>query len=219
MVKKYRRSTILFALVMLVFGVVLLLERAIPADAIEAKTLVLTDERGRERILLGTLTGDGAPYMFFLDKSGRGRVAIVLNGNGVPQVELYGEQREPTGIFALTDSGRPFLDLRVPGGNSAGIGVTNSDAPYVNLYQREPGYSIGLDIPAHGLPSITLGHSTIKEPKRTPLTMSLTDGVNPRIEFKDASGRGRLVMGLEADGKASISVMDEHGQKESLDVE
>lgn len=112
-------------------------EDAFRSAFIEARTLVIADEEGRPRILIGVME-DGSPGIHLLDTEGKSRAMIMLEPAGAPGILFNDPDGRSRMAFSLADGENANLNLLDENGRlrlvlgsrpdgSAAIGILDKD--------------------------------------------------------------------------------------------
>jgi len=179
-----------------------------PAEVLRARGLIIEDEAGVPRILLG------AP---------------------VPRVKERKRTDPTTGIVLLETSGADRLQLGAVGGPQMGGKVNPRQSPAVGLMVNDPsgderaGFGVfengqcgwGLDYPSQreaivaavmpgsGFAGIMIAADKEESPERA--LLSTTGAGETALKLSDAKGMERATLGVD-DKSPSLKILDEHGR-------
>lgn len=106
-------------------------------DVIEARQIILRDEKGTPRLLLIADSEAGSPWISLHDEDGDQRLVLRIQGRGRPEIQLFGKTGPALAEFTLTADGLPTLTMT---GTNSGLdmGINRNSQPYCRLYGKNP---------------------------------------------------------------------------------
>jgi len=152
---------------------------------IRAKRLVLVDDAGKLRAVLGSATR-GAVSLGLLDNDDKIRAVLIVDANGIPRLDLFGADETRRMVLSVFPN-RSGLAIFGEGGRGGAV----------------------LDVAADGTAS--LGLTDKQERARAGLQLR-TDGT-VLLNFSDISERVRAALGVGADGAPGLGIWDKDGKR------
>ncbi len=165
-------------------------------DLVKAKKFVVVDDDGKERVVIGRPGGDlgsDASGVFVYDRAGELRVCTASPQPDPPG----GERREVASGLLIFDK---------TGTERGGFSTLNDDSVVCALDGKDR-EAIAMAVWPNGLPTFAMYDPAEKnyEP-----SVWLNVGLNgyPGLSFLDPNGKSRMVVGIDQDTKAGISLSD-----------
>lgn len=110
-------------------------------DIIEARRIILRDEKGTPRLYLIADSEAGSPWVSLHDEDGDPRLVFRIQGRGRPEIQFFGKTGPALAELTLTADGLPELTMK--GTNSAlVIGIDRKGQPSLSLYGNNPEISL-----------------------------------------------------------------------------
>lgn len=202
----YRKLLIVPCLAVLSFAVVAFKPHEGVQDLIKAKKLVVVDDDGKERVVIGRPAGESGK-----DASG----VFVYDPRGQLRVSTASPQPNPPGEGQRRDAASGLLIYDATGKERGGFG-TLDDGTAVCALDGKDHEAVAMVVWPNGLPTFGMWNPAEKDPR---ISVWLNVGLNgcPGLSFLDPSGKSRMIVGIDEDSKAGISLSDA-GEKEVLRV-
>jgi hypothetical protein len=197
-----------------------------PPEIVTATQVNLVDRGGRLRGILSAEDERGMASLALLDPAGRPRALLAVTPDGAPTFELY-DQGQALRVHATVQGEAPVVAVETGGGRRAILGgLTGSPAlTFTDGAQNRAEVGLG----GNGLPSLTMFGPT----GQRQVSLLVDGDSQPLLTFRDDSGRSRaslgvvqgatvvnladparvrVVLGVAADGTATISFLDDAGR-------
>ena len=192
----YRKLLLLPCLAAGVFAVVGFKSDGVP-DVVKAKKFVVVDDDGKERVIIGRPAGElgkDANGVFVYDPRGKLRVAT---SSPDPDPPGQGERREVASGLVIYDAT----------GKERGGVVTLNDGTAVCALDGKDHEGVAMAVWPNGLPTFGMWNPADKTPH---ISLWLNVGLDgfPTLSFIDPNQKSRMVLGIDKDTKAGISVSD-----------
>ena len=152
---------------------------------IRAKRLVLVDDAGKLRAVLGSATR-GAVSLGLLDNDDKIRAVLIVDANGIPRLDLFGADETRRMVLSVFPN-RSGLAIFGEGGRGGAV----------------------LDVAADGTASVGL---TDKQ-ERARAGLHLRADGTVLLNVSDISEKVRAALGVGADGAPGLGIWDKDGKR------
>jgi hypothetical protein len=165
-------------------------------------SLTLFDEAGERRSAL-TVGRDGSPTLQLYDRAQAARLVLAVE-NDQPALVINGEAGQRAVLSNLT--GTPTLAFQDGERVRAEVGMGRGGTPRFGMFGATGQPLLNLNVSDQGEPVVTLRDGT----GRSRATMGVVSGATV-INLADQKS-ARVVLGVAADGTASLSLLDAAGK-------
>jgi hypothetical protein len=165
--------------------------------------VTLFDETGQRRSAALTVGRDGAPALQLYDRAQAARLVVAVE-NDQPAVVVSGEAGQRAVLSNLT--GSPTLAFQDGEKIRVEVGMARGGTPRVGMFGPNGQPQLSLNVSDQGEPVVTLRDDT----GRGRATMGVVSGATV-INLADQRS-ARVVLGVAADGTASLSLLDAAGK-------
>jgi len=198
------------------------------SDVVTTQQVNLVNRSGQLRGILSGEDESGRVSMALLDESGRQRAVLAAGPDGTPVLQMYDESQSLRLHLTLQDNA-PVIVVNDDDGQRAILGTLDGFPALTFAEGEQP--RAELAIGNSGLPRLQMLGPT----GRPQLTVAVGNEGEPLVTWRDREGRSRaafglvqdaavinlsdrsaarIVMGVNTDGTASLSFLDEAGTVE-----
>jgi hypothetical protein len=166
-------------------------------DLVKAKKFVVVDDDGKERVIIGRPAGE-------LGKDASG--VFVYDPTGKLRVSAASPQPDPPGMGQRRDVASGVVIFDATGGERGGL-VTLNDGTAVCALDGKDHEGVAMAVWPNGSPVFAMWNPAQKVYQQS---VSLSVGLDgyPGLSFIDPNGKSRMILGIDKDTKAGISLRD-----------